>query len=80
MIKSDSADKALVGACTLTLPVVAFVSLSATGLMTATTGAAIGVLLAGAGWIALTTWRNAQSTENVSHVLNRAETRPPERR
>ena len=79
MIKVHT-NNAVMGACALTFPVVMLASLSAPGAMTALTGAVVGIALGGASWIALTTWRDAQATENISHVLHRAENRTPERR
>lgn len=78
MIKVYSSN-ALVGACALTFPVMMLASLSAPGAMTAVTGAAVGIVLAGASWIVLSSWRDAQATENISHALNYAESRTPGR-
>ena len=80
MMKSTFANNLAFGACAFTLPVITLAWLSVPAVMSAVTFAGAGLLVLGAGGITLNSMRNARATENMSHVLNRAEARRLERR
>ena len=43
------------------------------GLMSPVTFTAVSLIAFGAAYVAFNTWRNGQATENIGHVLRRAE-------
>ena len=73
-MKNRNFEMAAVSTGAVTLPLAAVVWVMAVpGMMSGVTFSAVAMVAAGAAFVAFNTWRNGRATENISHVLRRAE-------
>jgi hypothetical protein len=74
MKKRSFENGAALGAAAITLPMVSTLWLLAVpGIMSPMTFAVVSLLAVAGAYVAFNTWRNGQATENIGHVLQRAE-------
>jgi hypothetical protein len=64
-------------ACAVTLPLAGAIWLIGIPAMSLATLGALGAVVLGSTYVAINTWRNAEATRSIAHVINDTETKVP---